>query len=544
MTENKSKNMASVRKYHLMNKDNIVAVFQTCKERLSDGSTQFELCEVYGKMPFDSDNFTEWISDRKAAKHQKHLKTIMENLGCYDNEGFINVTHIASINDTFWAKPADSSLTWNDVSLYRNKFTEIVSQIVFEGLKRHDTIFSSTSPEHSPELAVEGSYPKCFRKERQNGEYQSDIFIYKRGHKDNSFEPYCEHMASEIAKVISPDNSVSYQLVTLHGKRASRCNLFTDEHYGYAPYFDFVSTKKSLTDMLMFFEKLGSGQEFLEMLLIDAVCFNEDRHAGNYGVLFDNDTMELKKMSPVFDLNLSFMVDAKTEEFDDIGYYFHQDSHKPRVGADFTELGQWVLEHDTDNIFIERLEKLKNFSFSFRGDSIFPEKRVRSIESAVRKQAEAILSGKALTIHDVFPSKKLQAEIEEIQRKRAVMEVIKNQRDDFISFMENQEFDYGNAFQSESEFSKYMIEDIDYIMTLDFENGSIIISDFSGKEYSFSELQKENSEFSGICRNIVEQLKKFTDILNNDVFRDYLEDAFLQFKEMDCSIKDNNKQAE
>ena len=89
-----------------------------------------------------------------------------------------------------------------------------------------------------------------------------------------------------------------------------------------------------------------------------------------------------------------------------------------------------------------------------------------------------------------------------------------------------------------------MIEDIDYIMTLDFENGSIIINDFSGKEYSFLELQKKNSEFSKICRNVVEQLKKFTDILNNDIFRDYLEDAFLQFEEMDCSIKDNNKQTE
>lgn len=525
--------MDFIRKYHLMNKDSLVAVFQTCKERLSDGSTQFELCEVCGKMPFDSDDFTEWISGRKAAKHQKHLKTIMENLGCYDNEGFINITHIASINDTFWAKPADSSLTWNDVSLYRNKFTEAVSQIVFEGLKRHDTIFSSTSPEHSPELAVEGSYPKCFRKERQNGEYQSDIFIYKRGHKDSSFEPYCEHMASEIAKIISPDNAVSYQLVSLHGKRASRCNLFTDEQYGYAPYCDFVSTRKSLTDMLNFFENVGSGQEFLEMLLIDAVCFNEDRHAGNYGIMFDNDTMTPVKMSPVFDLNLSLMVDAETEEFDDIGYYFHQDSHKPKVGADFTELGQWVLAHDKDNILRERLEQLKDFSFSFRGDSIFPEERVRNIESAVRRQAEAVLSEKSLTVHDVFPSEKLKAEQEEIQREKAVMEAVKKQRDDFISFMESQEFDYGTAFPSESEFSKYMIEDIDYIMTLDFENGSIIISDFSGREYSFSELQKENSEFYKVCRNVTEQLKSFTDILDCDIFKDYLEDAFLQFAETD-----------
>lgn len=59
--------------------------------------------------------------------------------------------------------------------------------------------------------------------------------------------------------------------------------------------------------MFDYFESIGASQAFREMLVVDSLCFNQDRHAGNYGVLFDNDTLEIKGMAPVFDLNLSML---------------------------------------------------------------------------------------------------------------------------------------------------------------------------------------------------------------------------------------------
>ena len=38
-----------------------------------------------------------------------------------------------SLNDTFWVKPADSSLRWQDVSLYQNDFDEIIAEVALNG---------------------------------------------------------------------------------------------------------------------------------------------------------------------------------------------------------------------------------------------------------------------------------------------------------------------------------------------------------------------------------------------------------------------------
>ena len=101
----------------------------------------------------------------------------MKKMGCDDNEGFIRATHAATINDTFWIKSDLENLTWEQISLYRNPFTDTISRLAFEGVGLYAGDFSSTSPE----LSCEGSFRKCFRKEKQRGSFGSDIFIYKRG---------------------------------------------------------------------------------------------------------------------------------------------------------------------------------------------------------------------------------------------------------------------------------------------------------------------------------------------------------------------------
>ena len=73
---------------------------------------------------------------------------------CENTEGFIKVTHSASINDTFWIKSDRENISWNDVSLYRNEFDETISKLAFEGIGLYGVEFSSTVPE----LSTEGSF--------------------------------------------------------------------------------------------------------------------------------------------------------------------------------------------------------------------------------------------------------------------------------------------------------------------------------------------------------------------------------------------------
>lgn len=396
--------------YYLMNKDSVAAVFSAKPATQFSAGTSFVMNETIGNLPLGFRNINSWLDGRKASKHSSHLQELMKSMGCYDSEGFIRVTHAATINDTFWVKSDRERVTWQQISLYRNQFSETVSKLAFEGIGLYDAVLSSTSPE----LSCEGSFRKCFKKESGSGEYGSDIFLYKRGHEFGAGrEPYCEQMASEIAKIISPQNAVAYELATLHEKLASKCNLFTNEQNGYASFAKIADVREfDFEKIFNFFAEIGSEQQFREMLVIDALCFNQDRHAGNYGVLFNNDTLEIVGMAPVFDLNISLLPYVEKEEFDCIGDKLY--TYAPKLGDDFTHIGQI----GANDIIRDRLKDICDFSFSFRGDDDFPEERVRKIEEIVRMQAHAILSEARLYTKDVFFSPK--AKEAELNKEKAL----------------------------------------------------------------------------------------------------------------------------
>ena len=52
----------------------------------------------------------------------------------------------------------------------------------------------------------------------------------------------------------------------------------------------------------------------MAMCILDALILNTDRHSGNFGVLYRNDTMQVQKMAPVFDSNRSLLFDLDDDQ--------------------------------------------------------------------------------------------------------------------------------------------------------------------------------------------------------------------------------------
>lgn len=507
--------------YYLMNKDKIVAEFHKRESEALDTNVFFTVTNVADKimLPFGFENINSWIDGRKSSKHNSHLKSLMTSLGCDDNEGFIQITHAASINDTFWIRSDNETVQWSDISLYKNEFTEVISKLAFEGVGLYSEKFSTTSPE----LACEGSFRKCFRKERETGEYGSDIFIYKRGSLINvtdnltvkGIEPYCEAMASEIAQIICPENAVSYDMALLHGKLASKCNLFTSEKYGYASLAKVYGVTDNLNEIMKYFEQYGSEEYLREMLVIDALCFNEDRHAGNYGVVFDNESMEIRSIAPVFDLNISLMPYLKDEDFSNIGDKLIGMS--PKLGEDFTRLGQVAL----NDVIRDRVKDIRDFSFSFRGNEEYPEERVKAVEQVVRRQAEAVLSKDKLFTKDVFFSPALAAQ-EQHRKKVAEAQQIMNgflkeaegKYNDCFFFSVNDDLDNAVLY-AEAKNQRFEID-------VDFVSGSIDIID-GMKRLSVSEFYRSSPEAGKEARELYNELKHYVKESQYKAFKQFFD---------------------
>lgn len=367
-------------KYYLMNKDNVVATFDSIDLY---GTTAYRISKQFSKLPYGFTNITKWLNDRQAAKHRQHIKQLMKECGCGTIEGYIRVMHCTSINDTFWVKSDVEDVDWGKVSLYSNEFNDVIAKLAFEGAGLFGEKFSSTSPE----FGTAGAYSKCCTKGIDN-----EMFMIKRGtegYANAGLEPYCESMSSELYYTITKD-SVDYKLITFHNKKASKCKIFTNEVIGLVPYAH-VGDESDVIACMEFYDKYGDANKFRNMLVADAVCFNEDRHAGNHGVLINNDTLEIIGMAPVYDNNISLLPYAIASDFNDINKYMEE--HNTRLGDDWVRVARAAL---TSEARIE-LINLQGYKFKYDGDEKFTKERVCVLSEMVNQQIKNIL-GKGIVV--------------------------------------------------------------------------------------------------------------------------------------------------
>lgn len=357
--------------YLLLNKDSVWLEFH-CEQNEYLETTAREDVWHTGLRPFGYTNLTDFLERRKAPKHRAHIAQLLRESGCETLEGYLNVTHALSLNDTFWVRQADSGLQWRDVSLYQNPFNAIISEAAFDGCGSSSGL-SSTSPEFS----TDGQYAKCWMREGDT------VWLYKSGGVFG-LEPVSEYLASQLAGCLCP-GAVSYGLGVYHNALISKCPLFTSESYGLAKAA--VLTKdRTVSGFLRYFESIGSGELFRRMCILDALILNIDRHSGNFGILYQNDTMQPLKMAPVFDNNRSLLFDLDNDQLEHTDWCIRHCS--PRLGTDFIVTAKALL---TDPIRND-LQNLRSFRFAPHPDLPLDAGRLDRLDQIVQHQLRHILA--------------------------------------------------------------------------------------------------------------------------------------------------------
>lgn len=358
--------MCNYREYILMNKDREILEFISETNEFDEVCLE-QISECTEELPIGFYDIQTFIESRRVPKHRKHIMKLMRESGCDNLNGFLRVSKALSLNDTYWVKEKGSDLKWSQVSLYQNDFNEIVAQLAFDG-GNYNLKFTSTSPEYT----TNGQYAKCWKR------FGNEIYLIK----DTGAGAQAEFYASQIARHICR-SYVEYDLLKFKGREVSRCKLFTSEKEGFLPAVRLVDERShnKISYLLKYFGDLGFDDDFRRMIVLDALILNTDRHAGNYGVIVDNETQKIQRMAPVFDHNLSLFSD-----FDVITEHSAKDII-PRIGGDFCTAAGLVLTPEIRN----DLMNLKGFRFS-RGDEYgWPEERLRILEGIMDRQIEKIL---------------------------------------------------------------------------------------------------------------------------------------------------------
>ena len=327
------------------------------------------------------DGVMKWLERRVIPKNRTFVEEILRAFGLAlgDTKGIIDVCKGLSLNDSYWIVPEGFDGKFADYNLYENRFSEILSLVAYTGITQSDAAFST-----SPELTTDGMLPKAWRFIEAEG-----IFLYKggtSGFANSGKEPYSEYYASQIAAAMSLD-AVHYDLENWKGILASKCKLFTDIDTAFIPIGRIVKTG-GLGAVVKYYDELGSrfSDAIRDMLVFDALIYNEDRHFGNFGLLRDNRSGKVTAPAPIFDNGLSLFSYAMPNNYADIDEYAK--TRSPAYGGTTFE---GICQSFMTARQIEKLRKMLNFSFKRHPKLNLPEEHLAAIEKHIRKRASLLI---------------------------------------------------------------------------------------------------------------------------------------------------------
>ena len=328
-----------------------------------------------------NDGIMKWLERRVIPKNRTFVEEILRsfNLTLGNTKGIIDVCKGLSLNDSYWIVSEGFDGKFVNYNLYENRFSEILSLVAYTGVTQSDAAFST-----SPELTTDGMLPKAWRFIEGEG-----IFLYKGGTSgfvNAGKEPYSEFYASQVAVAMNID-TVQYNLENWKGILASKCKLFTDINTSFVPIGRIVKSG-GISAVINHYDKLGENfaNAVRDMLVFDALVYNEDRHFGNFGLLRDNFSGEIKSPAPIFDNGLSLFALAMKDDYANLDEYAKTRS-TVYPGTNFESVCKSVMTARQ----IEKLRKMLNFSFKRHSKLNLPEEHLAAVEKHLRKRASHLI---------------------------------------------------------------------------------------------------------------------------------------------------------
>ena len=332
-------------------------------------------------LDLDGDGIIKWLERRVIPKNRTFVEEILRSLGLAigNTKGIIDVCKGLSLNDSYWIVPAGFEGKFADYNLYENRFSEILSLVAYTGITQSDAAFST-----SPELTTNGMLPKAWRFVENEG-----IFLYKGGTSgaaNTGREPYCEYYASQVAAAMNIE-AVHYDLENWKGILASKCRLFTDIDTAFVPIGRIVKSG-GISAVVGYYDEFGGSfaDAVRDMLVFDALTYNEDRHFGNFGLLRDNHTGKIIAPAPIFDNGVSLFNFAMPDDYADLDEYA-----KTRLPAYGNTTFEGICQAYMTARQIEKLRKMLNFTFERHPKLNLPEKHLAAIEKHLRKRASRLI---------------------------------------------------------------------------------------------------------------------------------------------------------
>ena len=340
--------------------------------------------ELKHLLPLDleltNQSLKKWLEKRTIPRNRAYVSNFLARLGLNekDTKGIIDICQGLSLNDCYWIVQENCKDKFADKNLYTNSFNTNIASIAFTGYGS----YVRSSFRSSPEFTTNGMLAKSWRR------IKGKVLLYKSGTEgfaNSGLEPYSEYYASQVAKTMEL-HYVEYGLSKWKGKLCSTCELFTSLDKSFIPIGRLVKTG-GIEAIRNYYQSLGENfyQEFIDMLVFDAVILNEDRHFGNFGLLIDNQTNKIIAPEPIFDNGLSLLCYAMEDDFKNINNYI--ETRQPASYQDFIAYVKPLMNSRQK----EKVRKLLDFHFKNQSKYRLSKNRLKQLEIVIQQRAVSLL---------------------------------------------------------------------------------------------------------------------------------------------------------
>ena len=241
-----------------------------------------------------------WWADRPFPSKRPMYYETLEWAGAYSSLSLLPRSMGLSLSDQFWIRGEGSGARWADVNFFDNPFPGDVGDML---------LGSEPVPDpdvRSPDVATDGVMPKRWtvREGRR---------VLVKGGGPHGQEPFNEVAASMLMDALGVGH-VEYTMCEGEGGRAMcQCDNFLDGRTELvtASCMYYTLTPADPRDLhghlLRCCSEAGMDVTHAldEMIVVDYLMLNTDRHFKNFGFVRDAETLEWLGPAPVFDTGMS-----------------------------------------------------------------------------------------------------------------------------------------------------------------------------------------------------------------------------------------------
>lgn len=259
----------------------------------------------------DRAGLNTWWIDRSIPASRSGVRRALEVMEVSNTQLLLTKCLGLSLSDQYWVKPEESGIRWKDINFFTNVFSEDVGDILIGKAPKGDGFDF-----HSPDNTSDGFLKKRWKI------VDGRRCLLKTGSPPFMQQPFNEVAATAVARRLDIPH-VPYTLLWDGETPYSCCEDFITPDTELVSAWRVMQTRKKDNSTSVYQHYLNCcaalgvpniTHSIDQMIVLDYLIANEDRHQNNFGLVRNANTLEWIGAAPIYDSGSSLGYDKLSSQ--------------------------------------------------------------------------------------------------------------------------------------------------------------------------------------------------------------------------------------